>query len=145
MDKYILQKELPYLKAGTVYFKNESFSISIDKTSYLPEVVGMRHERFAIHSDWVENNPEWFKKVEPELKWFVVPEEIGFGWKAIEQHIGQMGGYAGTKYFDTEEEAHSWIIENKPCLSLNEVVHLRPAWINNHYMGQLKELVKSKL
>lgn len=85
-----------------------------------------------------------FKK-EPELKWFVVPEEIGFGWKAIEQHIGQMGGYAGTKYFDTEEEAHSWIIENKPCLSLNEVVHLRPAWINNHYMGQLKELVKSKL
>jgi hypothetical protein len=74
MDKYILQKDLPHTKAGVVYIKNDGTIAGnqmVDKNSYLPDVVGHRHERFAIHSDWVEKNPEWFKKAAtPE--WIVI-------------------------------------------------------------------------
>jgi len=58
---YILQKDLPYTKAGTEYFKNTDFDNRVDRNSYFPNKVGSRCERFAIHADYVENNPEWFK------------------------------------------------------------------------------------
>jgi hypothetical protein len=61
-DVYVLLKDLPFVKAGTEYIKNNGeFTIS-DRTSYLPNKTGMKHERFAIHSDYVENNSEWFQK-----------------------------------------------------------------------------------
>lgn len=63
MDTYILQKDLPYIKAGTQYIRAEYLN---DKCSYVPNKTGMKHERFAIHADYIENNPEWFKKEEPK-------------------------------------------------------------------------------
>jgi hypothetical protein len=56
---YILQKDMPFVKAGTEYIK-ASMHIVNDNTSYVPNKMGMKHERFAIHSDWVEDNLEWF-------------------------------------------------------------------------------------
>lgn len=64
MKCYVLKKDLPFVKAGTVYFKNEKFNANIDNASYLPDCIGMKHERFAIHQDYVENNEEWFSEFE---------------------------------------------------------------------------------
>lgn len=60
MDTYILQKDLPYFKSGIRYLKNET-DARVDRNSYFPDVVGSKNERFAIHADYVENNPDWFK------------------------------------------------------------------------------------
>lgn len=61
---YILQKDLPYVKAGVIYAKKSYWGFIGDDYTYFPDKTGMKHERFAIHADWVENNPEWFKPKE---------------------------------------------------------------------------------
>lgn len=64
-DRYEIQFDLPFIKRGTVYFKDTTGEYNLgDRTSYIPDVVGMKHSRFAIHSDYVENNPAWFQKIE---------------------------------------------------------------------------------
>lgn len=153
MARYILQKELPYVKAGTIYFLNEGEYV-VDKNSYLPDISGRRHERFAIHRDYVEGNLEWFQK-EPELQWFVVPTGSDFvadikGWTPHKQHKGNMGGYADCQYFPDEESAKEFILMNKPVLSLLEVLKGsefkgRTDFEDNKHFISLKELVKSKL
>lgn len=65
--KYRLLKDLPYIMAGVVYVKADGFNGVHDRCSYVPDKMGMMHERFALHSDWVEDNPDWFQEVvEPE-------------------------------------------------------------------------------
>lgn len=60
MADYLLIKDLPFCKAGTRYIKNDGLISNMDRCSYFPDKIGMKHERFAIHQDWVENNTEWF-------------------------------------------------------------------------------------
>ena len=54
----------------------------------------------------------------------------------------------GNKYFSTKETAEEYILMNKPCLSITDILnikvfgsHLNSSWI----IAQLKKLVKSKL
>lgn len=151
--EYVLQKDLPFLKAGTVYSKSAyGYLGTVDSASYLPNVTGMRHERFAIHRDWVEANPEWFKEKEADLNWFVVPTSQPShssiaSWTAYKQRAGDMGGYMGSKYFDSEEAAIDYIIKHNPCLSLGEVWGLYCDKLDNSpkLWQALEELVKSKL
>lgn len=63
VKKYKLLKDLPYIKAGIDYVSADGFNGVFDKCSYVPNKMGMKHERFAIHIDWIENNPEWFSPV----------------------------------------------------------------------------------
>ena len=61
MEKiYILQKDLPSIKAGTRYIKNLFCQNNVTRNDYLPDCLGMGHERNALHCTYVENNPEWF-------------------------------------------------------------------------------------
>lgn len=60
MKKYRLLKDLPGVKAGTIYSKNANININVDNVSYLPEKVGCKHERFAIHQDYVESLEDGF-------------------------------------------------------------------------------------
>lgn len=93
------------------------------------------------------------KVKDQELQWFVIPQSnlidgLNKGWTPIKQRIGNMGGYADCKYFDTEEKANFWIIENKPCLSIEEIakIDLSTGKIGQpDFYGSLKELVKTKL
>lgn len=78
MDKrYILLKDLPFMKNGTVYYKNKNITIT-DTNSYLPTIGGMQHNRFAVHSDFVENNPEWFQLVPQHITCLVVGDAMKF-------------------------------------------------------------------
>ena len=61
---YELLKDLPYLKAGTIYAKKSFWHFSGDNVTYYPDKIGMKHERFGIHADYIEDNPDWFRRVE---------------------------------------------------------------------------------
>lgn len=61
---YELLKDLPYLKAGTIYAKKSFWHFSGDNVTYYPDKIGMKHERFGIHADYIEDNPVWFRRVE---------------------------------------------------------------------------------
>lgn len=47
------------------------------------------------------------------------------------------------KYFSTEKAANEYILMNKPCLSILDVIRNRT--VNDYDINKLKELVKSKL
>lgn len=64
--KYRLLKDLPYIKSGVEYVSADGFNGVYDRCSYVPNKMGMMHERFAIHIDWIENNPEWFEEIKEE-------------------------------------------------------------------------------
>lgn len=74
-DTYILLKDLPYVKAGTEYISADDYNVG-DKCSYVPSIRGMKHSRFAIHIDWIKDNPEWFgKMVHPQATPSEKPKE----------------------------------------------------------------------
>lgn len=50
----------------------------------------------------------------------------------------------GVYWFSTKEKAEEFIIFNKPCLSINDVLKLKKI-IFNHWDDELKQMVKSKL
>jgi len=77
MRTYVLRKDLPYMKAGTVYFKDEGKRY-VDGNSYIPDKIGCRNERFAIHADYVEKNVEWFSSNRIVLE---LTEENGWGYR----------------------------------------------------------------
>jgi hypothetical protein len=67
--------------------------------------------------------------LEPDNNWFLYysgAASCGSGKRTI------------AKYFSTKEAGEDWLILNKPCLSLYDVVV-------SHDLRQLRELVKSKL
>ncbi len=65
MDTYILQKDLPEIKAGATYKENESGYYMLYECKEHP----FRFDIFP--KKVVENNPEWFKKEEPK-QWQIV-------------------------------------------------------------------------
>lgn len=48
------------------------------------------------------------------------------------------------KYFSTRHKAREWVILNKPCLSINEIIDEIPTNPEG-FISRLKELVKSKI
>jgi len=70
---YILQKDLPYAKAGTEYIVCDRLNTTkFTATFYVPNIVGMQQEGFALDSRYVENNPAWFKLKEQNKEWEIV-------------------------------------------------------------------------
>ena len=96
---------------------------------------------------------EAFKRSK-ELKWYVVPDDALFGgyikgWTPTKQHEGNMGGYAGAEYFDTEEDAATFVLLNKPVLSLQDIMDattspLRDYENKPHFLA-LKTLAQYKI
>lgn len=62
---------------------------------------------------------------------------------------GSVGRYTtpgeGFKYFSTKEAAEDYILCNKPCLSLNDLLNTNYWSKSGNIMTKLKQLVKSKL
>jgi len=88
--------------------------------------------------------------------WYVVTfdHHIGHEWKPL-NHVADWNGNAelmkpplGGKQFSTKEEAEKWVLFNKPCLSINDLIYSKNApkgYATNTIMESFKELVKSKL
>ncbi len=55
--------------------------------------------------------------------------------------------FSKTKTFSTEEAAKEYALYNKPCLSLNEIVHTKEqyGYLGDCLCEKLKELIKDKL
>lgn len=65
METYILQKDLPDVKAGAKFElgkATDAFYLTSDKT-------GTKYNAYVYPLDFVRNNPEWFKKEEPVQGW----------------------------------------------------------------------------
>lgn len=62
---YILQKDLPDLKAGTIFIPTE------DGEGYFYNILGVCYKYSTVfHCTSVENNPEWFKPEPPGFNYF---------------------------------------------------------------------------
>lgn len=86
MKRYKLLKDFPWLKAGAIFFKDTESRYVKDRISYIPNVAGMKHERFAIHADWVEDNSEWFEEVIEIPEWVI---HIEYGGNILHKVIGE--------------------------------------------------------
>jgi hypothetical protein len=103
-------------------------------------------EQYAATKDF--QSMEDFKKqfAEPELQWFVITSNCLSrsikSWVPIKQHKGDMGGYPYSVYFDNEDDAKTFVVRSKPCISINDLY----VWFGQTYdIKRLEELVKSKL
>ena len=108
----------------------------------------------TINFNWYENRLDSFKKVKQPLfkteddielyennKYYIVAKSLNISvndegiitklFKPSERYL----------YFSTKEKAEEYIINNKPCLSLNDIKSI----LNQKYNTKFTELVKSKI
>lgn len=112
-------------------------------------------KNLAIQKDQVENQPEYWEKIEEDNTCYIVltkKDEFFEPYKAyrIEGCLYQRGDTR--QYFKTKDEAEGFILLNKPCLSYNDIASyfkLNP--IPNGFNGYtlfplgLKDIIKSKI
>lgn len=104
--------------------------------------------RIVIKKTLVDNQPEYWEEVK-DNKWFVVSKrDYQKNYTLFEAwYIYMIDSYQPTikddnlNYFKTEEEAKSFILYNKPCLSINDVGNNIPEIT----LERLIQTVKSKL
>lgn len=129
---------------------------SINKKSYYCE----DWEGYFIPREIVENSSDWEEVItKPVLfltedgveirkgdKFYVVDEQYG----KFKMH-DTIGGHftkehKHRKRFSNREKASEYVLRNKPCLSVNDVVYgTKKAFVNNEAMSALVELAKSKI
>ena len=100
----------------------------------------------AIPKKNVEDNPEYWEEVNDF--WYVVLLRDGAfrnAWEVIKVQEDP-SGLEHKKYFKTEEEAKSFILFNKPCLSYNEVKEEMKSQVSQQgILESIYHIVKSKL
>jgi hypothetical protein len=103
-------------------------------------------KNLGILKDQVENQPEYWEEIDNRYYLVFTKEETSFNaWEPI--NISDIKHDTDTrKYFSSKDEAKSFIIHNKPCLSFNEVKGL----VGHGFFGstshqKLFELVKSRI
>lgn len=91
------------VKSGMIYFKNKlGENHGVDGNSYLPEQTGMKHERWAIHADYVEKNPEWFEEIKEDIV-----KEKPFVW--TDELVAEYFKYTMAEYYKGE----TWTVDNQ--------------------------------
>ena len=151
MSRYELIKEYPGSPClGTIVEKDP-----LSKSYYHRD----EDKKWCILNNHVENNPEYWEKLNENIYWAVSTE--------IYKQFGQVLFFAWTiykveafepkdsviKYFKTREEAEGFILYNKPCLSYDDVCKMFNS--SRDFKGDvmtfriseksLKEFVKSKI
>ena len=79
-------------------------------------------KRWVVLNDHVENNPEYWKKVDENV-WWCVWKNDGFfkAWTPYRVECERNDLDKNRGYFKTKEEAKDFILFNKPCLSYNDI------------------------
>jgi len=115
-------------------------------------------KRWCVLNNHVEDNPEYWEKVNDNL-WYVVIEDFfncgnGFHrpWTIynvealnLEDIQEQLWGSVKKNIFKTKEEAEEFLLYNKPCLSYKDIMSHKTYLSNQLNEYTLKEFVKSKL
>ena len=119
MTKYKLIKEYPGSpNLGTVAEKESKIK---SNTSYYYRE---GEKRWCIYDYHVEDNPEYWEKVNDNLWWIVFTKKDTV-FNPYEPHLIETCLYQSNdsrQYFKTKEEAEEFIIDNKPCLSYTDIM-----------------------
>lgn len=153
MIKYKLIKEYPGSpEIGTVVEKESK--IKSDTSYYYRE----GEKRWCIFNHHVEDNPEYWKKIN-EYTWYIVSEDDYKQFDTVlfkKWNVYEIETYEEPtlfRGFKTREQAESFILYNKPCLSYNDVIKMFSTSSDfrgdgfSFYMTErsLTEFVKTKL
>jgi hypothetical protein len=140
--KYKLIKEYPGSpELGTIA---ERISKIKSNTSYY---YGEGEKKYCIYDHHVEDNPEYWEKVNEYLWWVVFTKEEAL-FKTYTPYLIETYAYHkndSRQYFKTKEEAEEFILDNKPCLSYNDVISHKTYLSNQLNEYTLKQLIKSRL
>jgi hypothetical protein len=138
MTKYKLIKEYPGSpELGTIA---ERISKIKSNTSYY---YGEGEKKYCIYDNHVEDNPEYWKKVNDNLWWVVFTKEdtIFESYYPYCLETSIFKAQDSRQYFKTKEEAEDYILYNKPCLCLNNIRYL----LDKEQRSTVELLIKLKL
>lgn len=138
--EYILQKDSPDAKAGTV------LRLARDGDTY--DYISTNGEPSWYRRAYVEDNEEWFlPQKQPVFKtedgkdiclkdkyWVVCLGQDYYCYESVDTFpITNKKWFESTKTFSTEKAAREWIVLNKPVLSVNDIrVMLMPELDDRH-------------
>ena len=140
--KYKLIKEYPGSpELGTIA---ERISKIKSNTSYY---YGEGEKKYCIFDHHVEDNPEYWEKVNDNFWWIVFTKKDTvfnpYEPQLIETCLYQSND--SREYFKTKEEAEEFVLYNKPCLSYKDVMNHKTYLSNQLNEYTLKELIKERL
>ena len=142
MTKYKLVKTYPGSpKLGTVAEKESKIK---SNTSYY---YSDGEKRWCIYDYHVEDNPEYWEKVNENLWWVVTSRDYQTGttrfeaWYIYKVETCNPKDNGVLNYFKTEEKAEYFILKNKPCLSYNDIKDV----LDRFQSEAIENLIKTKL
>jgi mevalonate kinase len=112
------------------------------------------NEDYVVESRIIEKHPEYFEEVKNECRFFVYTHKYSHlgSWivneskKSIDMNLVEVDKDF-IKFFKTKEDALEFIIDNKPCLSLDDLLSINHG--NNDVLcityDKLKRLVQERL
>jgi hypothetical protein len=140
--KYKLIKEYPGSpELGTVVEKESKIK---SNTSYYYRE---GEKRYCIYDYHVEDNPEYWEKVNDNFWWIVFTKQEAL-FETYTPYLIETYAYHANdsrEYFKTKEEAEEFVLYNKPCLSYKDVMNHKTYLSNQLNEYTLKELIKERL
>ena len=123
MKKYKLIKEYPGSpELGTIVEKELRSSFSYFYRS--------GDKRICVHTTHVEDNSEYWEEVNDNIFWcvwekdFIQYDVVLFkAWTPNEIECIKEGADSNRHYFKTKEKAEYFILYNKPCLSMHDILN----------------------
>ena len=108
-----------------------------------------RDRRICVFNHHVEDSPEYWEEVEDNIWWIVFKnaETMFHSWTPyrLETRLSYHKGDT-REYFKTEEEAKTFIIFNKPCLSYDDVrKEVKKLDTPSSMLSNIFNIVKSKI
>jgi hypothetical protein len=147
--KYKLIKEYPRSPKLGVIVENQEF----------PHDGYFHHYNFSIKIEEITLYPEFWAKVTEDSILFTTHDGVPVfagdkyyfitnGFRAVLSFGEDTGVFQSLNTFSTKEKADEFVIRNKPCLSLLDLLHVRANTNQTKpfpFFQELEEIVKSRL
>jgi hypothetical protein len=125
--KYKLIKTYPGSpELGSIALPYGSFNT--DAAHYVVPHPKCENADLAISKSYVEENTEYWEKVEDNIWWCVSPRDYQTGdtlfkeWIIYKIESYGPDSLSRINYFKTKEQAEEFILFNKPCLSYSDIM-----------------------
>jgi hypothetical protein len=112
------------------------------------------NEDYIVESRIIEEHPEYFEEVKDEYRFIVYTKDRAFhnSWKVVEfrkqpEDYEIMKDSESIRFFKEKTDAYDFIMDNKPCLSLDDLFQLNHGNSDVLCMkyDKLKRLVQERL